>query len=316
MEIRNPKFLADGYKDLFSKDYTIWIIPVEDKRFNEILAENGIDEAPYYTGELKGVLLDNYNHEKTKKRVFNDSVLGQKIYYDKPENNPPAVTVADFVRWNNKTEEFKLSPRGSISVYVPISRMDEEYVKNIDEEELSCTLGIQTKDHKGIYRKVNDLLTYGDYHNTSCSDIEGNLMIMKALMSMIKTVLYGFTILISLVLIANIVNTISTGVQMRRKEFAMFKSVGMTNGGFKKMLFLETFLIGFRAVLVGVPLSVLLSFLMLKALSFATVPFEINPWSNVFAILGVFGIVGISMLLSTSKARHDSVVDVLKEDIC
>lgn len=316
MEIRNPKFLADGYKDLFSKDYTIWIIPVEDKRFNEILAENGIDEAPYYTGELKGVLLDNYNHEKTKKRVFNDSVLGQKIYYDKPENNPPAVTVADFVRWNNKTEEFKLSPRGSISVYVPVSRMDEEYVKNIDEEELSCTLGIQTKDHKGIYRKVNDLLTYGDYHNTSCSDIEGNLMIMKALMSMIKTVLYGFTILISLVLIANIVNTISTGVQMRRKEFAMFKSVGMTNGGFKKMLFLETFLIGFRAVLVGVPLSVLLSFLMLKALSFATVPFEINPWSYVFAILGVFGIVGISMLLSTSKARHDSVVDVLKEDIC
>ena len=141
-------------------------------------------------------------------------------------------------------------------------------------------------------------------------------MIMKALMSMIKTVLYGFTILISLVLIANIVNTISTGVQMRRKEFAMFKSVGMTNGGFKKMLFLETFLIGFRAVLVGVPLSVLLSFLMLKALSFATVPFEINPWSYVFAILGVFGIVGISMLLSTSKARHDSVVDVLKEDIC
>ena len=64
------------------------------------------------------------------------------------------------------------------------------------------------------------------------------------------------------------------------------------------------------------PALVLLSFLMLKALSFATVPFEINPWSYVFAILGVFGIVGISMLLSTSKARHDSVVDVLKEDIC
>jgi ABC-type antimicrobial peptide transport system permease subunit len=55
---------------------------------------------------------------------------------------------------------------------------------------------------------------------------------------------------------------------------------------------------------------------MLKALSFATVPFEINVLSYVFAILGVFGIVGISMLLSTSKARHESVVDVLKEDIC
>ena len=47
----------------------------------------------------------------------------------------------------------------------------------------------------------------------------------------ISIFLYGFISLITLIGVTNIFNTISTNVALRRREFAMLKSVGLTPGG-------------------------------------------------------------------------------------
>lgn len=51
---------------------------------------------------------------------------------------------------------------------------------------------------------------------------------------------YGFIVLISAISIANIFNTISTGLSLRKREIAMLKSVGMTPKGFAKMMNYES----------------------------------------------------------------------------
>ena len=314
--ILNPDYLTKDYKRLFDKISDIWIVPVEDDDFIEICKKNNIDPDKYFGGELNGLLLNNFNHKRSRKNVFNDNILGQKVFYDKTEGNPPAVTITDLVKWDNSVDEFKLSPKGSISIYVPVSVFRREYIKNIDIEKLSCTYGIKCENHEEMYGKISDLLTFGGYTNTSCSDIESDLMVMKTLLTMLKTVMYGFTALISLIVIANIINTITTGVHLRKKEFAMYKSVGMTEFGFKKMLFLETFLYGFRALIIGFPISALLSFITFKALAAPSSAFEINFFVYLLAAVGVFAIVGISMLLAGKTLKHDSIIEVLKEDIC
>jgi putative ABC transport system permease protein len=314
--IRNPEFLTKDYKDLFDKEDAIWVVPVIDEDFIKICEKNGLDYNKYFGDELCGVLLNNYTHKASRKDVFNDKILGQRLFYDKAEGNPPAITITDFVKWDKNIDEFKLSPKGSISVYVPESVMNREYVKNIDEDTLFITYGLKCKDHEEVYKKVSDILTYDGFTNTYCSDTADSLAIMMTLMTIIKTIMFGFTILISLIVIANIVNTITTGVHLRRKEFAMFKSVGMTRFCFKKMLFLETFLYGLRALLFGLPISALLSFLIFRSLASPSSAFEINWLTYILVSLGVFGIVGISMLLSTGKTNNETIVDVLKEEIC
>ena len=314
--VRNPEFLTKDYEYLFDKTYDIWVIPVEDADFIKICEKNGIDYTKYFGDELRGVLLNNYAHKPSKKDVFNDRILGQKLFYDKAEGNPPAIIITDFVKWDKTIEEYRLSPKGSISVYVPSSIMDREYVKNIDEKELTCIYGIQCKNHEEVYTKISDILTYDGYTNSYSSDVEEQLIIMKTLLTLIKTIMYGFIVLISLIVIANIVNTITTGVHLRRKEFAMFKSVGMTGFCFKKMLFLETFLYGLRALLFGLPISVLISFFIYKNVPAPSSAFEINFLTYILVSFGVFAIVGISMLLSAGKTSNETIVDVLKEDIC
>jgi putative ABC transport system permease protein len=294
--VRNPEFLTKDYEYLFDKTYDIWVIPVEDADFIKICEKNGIDYTKYFGDELRGVLLNNYAHKPSKKDVFNDRILGQKLFYDKAEGNPPAIIITDFVKWDKTIEEYRLSPKGSISVYVPSSIMDREYVKNIDEKELTCIYGIQCKNHEEVYTKISDILTYDGYTNSYSSDVEEKL--------------------IMLIVIANIVNTITTGVHLRRKEFAMFKSVGMTGFCFKKMLFLETFLYGLRALLFGLPISVLISFFIYKNVPAPSSAFEINFLTYILVSFGVFAIVGISMLLSAGKTSNETIVDVLKEDIC
>ncbi len=314
--IRNPEFLTGDYRNLFDKTYDIWVIPVEDEDFIKICEKNGIDYTKYFGNELRGVLLNNYTHKPSRKAVFNDKILGRKLFYDKAKGNPPAVIISDFVKWDKRIEEYRLSPKGSISVYVPSSVMDREYVKNADEKDLTCIYGIQCKNHEEVYAKISDILTYDGYTNTTASDIEDNLIIMKTLMTLIKTVMYGFIVLISLIVIANIVNTITTGVHLRRKEFAMFKSIGMTGFCFKKMLFLETFLYGLRALLFGLPVSALLCFIIYKNIHAPSSAFELNCFTYIFVSLGVFAIVGIGMLLSAGKTGNETIADVLKEDLC
>ena len=314
--IRNPEFLTKDYKDLFDRTNDIWVIPVEDEDFRKICEKNGIDDTKFFGDELRGVLLNNYTHKPSRKDVFNDKILGQKLFYDKADGNPPAIVISDFVKWDKAIEEYRLSPKGSISVYVPSSIMDREYVKCVDEKDLTCTYGIQCKNHEEVYEKISDLLTYDGYTNTTASDVEDQLIIMKTLMTLIKTIMYGFIVLISLIVIANIVNTITTGVHLRRKEFAMFKSVGMTRFCFKKMLFLETFLYGLRALLFGLPVSALISFFIYKNVPTPSSAFELNFLTYIFVSLGVFAIVGISMLLSAGKTSNETIVDVLKEDLC
>ena len=113
----------------------------------------------------------------------------------------------------------------------------------------------------------------------------------------------------------NIINTILTGIAMRKKEFAMLKSVGTTPKGFNKMIMLESAFYGMKALLFGLPISALLSFAMNRAMSTDAIPFEINWLLYLIVTLVVFVIIGLSMLYSVAKLRNDSIIETLKEEI-
>src|SRR5699024_5990623 len=58
----------------------------------------------------------------------------------------------------------------------------------------------------------------------------------KQMILLLSVFTYGFIALITTISIANILNTLSTSISLRPREFAMLKSVGMTPKGFWKMI--------------------------------------------------------------------------------
>ncbi|MCR5716616.1 MAG: ABC transporter permease, partial [Lachnospiraceae bacterium] len=184
----------------------------------------------------------------------------------------------------------------------------------LPEDRLTLDLGVETANDETVYEEIYRLLMEEGYHNYFCQNLTSSLKIMETITLMLNTAMYGFTILLTLIAIANIVNTISTGVLLRRKEFAMYKSVGLDHHGFRKMIRLEVFLYGFKALLFGVPISLILSFLMYRTFDSKLYTFDPNLLMYGAVIAAVFGILSISMGLSINKIRNENIIEALKED--
>ncbi|WP_054027621.1 FtsX-like permease family protein [Bacillus sp. FJAT-28004] len=126
---------------------------------------------------------------------------------------------------------------------------------------------------------------------------------------------YGFILLITAISVANIFNTISTSISLRKREFAMLKSVGMTPKGFNKMMNYESIFYGIKSLLYGLPISVVVMYFIHKSLmnSFRY-PFVL-PWiSIIYVIVAVFVIVTSAMLYSSSKVKKENIIDALKQE--
>ncbi|NLN64859.1 MAG: FtsX-like permease family protein [Clostridiaceae bacterium] len=147
-----------------------------------------------------------------------------------------------------------------------------------------------------------------------------NLYIQKQkqeqLIMLMSVFTYGFIALITAICIANILNTITTSIALRKREFAMLKSVGITPGGFNKMINYESVFYGLKAVLFGMPISFAVMYGIHLTLSVKFgFPFAL-PWTDVFiATAAVFVIVGIAMLYSGAKIKKENIIDVLKQEI-
>lgn len=125
--------------------------------------------------------------------------------------------------------------------------------------------------------------------------------------------------MISLIAVANVFNTISTNIRLRRQELAMLRSVGMSDRDFNKMMRFECVLYGSQTMLWGLPLSLLLSYLIYMFMNWGTIDGDNNfvfPWSSmIISILGVFLIVFITMLYTTGKIRKENIIDALRDEM-
>ena len=127
-----------------------------------------------------------------------------------------------------------------------------------------------------------------------------------------------FVAMISLIAVTNVFNTISTNIKLRRRELAMLRSVGMADRDFDRMMRFECALYGLRTLLFGLPLSLLVSWLIYFGLTFKETeafPFQF-PWASPgISMVGVFIVIFITMLYATSKIRKENIIDSLRDEM-
>ena len=174
------------------------------------------------------------------------------------------------------------------------------------------------EDHSTITDDLNNLVRDigGGSNNVSVVDYAAEIESIRALVIIAKVLAYGFIVLISMIAAANVFNTISTNISLRRREFATLKSVGLTSKGMRKMMTFESILYGVKSLLFSLPVSLGTTYLvyLVAADSGYEMPFYI-PWDKfIIAIASVFIIVVLSMIYSIKKVNKENTVDTLRNE--
>jgi putative ABC transport system permease protein len=127
---------------------------------------------------------------------------------------------------------------------------------------------------------------------------------------------YGFIALLSLISVTNLVTTISTGIALRQREFAMLRSLGMTKRGINRTLSYESLICGFKAIALGVPLGIAVSFAMYHALDGAMSFEYIWPTQSVIiSIAAVLALTLLTMRLASSRLRKGNISSAMQSEI-
>ncbi len=195
-----------------------------------------------------------------------------------------------------------------------------EYVKDsvAPEAHTASEIYIISEDHKKVVSDIERLKRdiAGSANNITVTDYASEIEKTRALVTIAKVLAYGFIVLISLIAAANVFNTISTNISLRRREFATLKSIGLTRKGFVKMMIFESSLYGLKSLMFSLPVALLMTYLIyiIASNNGYNMSFYV-PWDKfLIAIASVFTIVVLSMVYSIKKVSKENTVDVLKNE--
>ncbi len=210
---------------------------------------------------------------------------------------------------------------GAVTDVAPYGKENSNYIdgylilnadKYKDIEFLHNALYIQADDTSKVRDELEKYdfaksVTYTDYAERAKEDNAMNLII--------KIFLYGFIAIITLIGVTNIFNTITSNMELRQKEFAMLKSVGMTSKEFNKMINLETIFYSVKALIYGIILGLLGTFAIYIAFSVKIEKGMYIPIKPILiSIIAVFILVFTIMRYSIAKINKQNTIETIRNE--
>lgn len=277
------------------------ILALDNNSWNKYMKKIGANSEKL---KDKGVLCDDYlYYEKSGKGIT------QRIY---------KYSVGDTItgKLDNKETSFNVGAITDIRPY-GIEKsyydggyfiVDLDYYKDMNFK--SRYISIQSSNPDGFVDELKSINITSGYFNISEQAKEEKSMVL-----IIKIFLYGFITVITLIGVTNIFNTITSNMELRQKEFAMLKSVGMTKREFNRMINLETIFYSTKALIYGIALGMIGTFALYKAFS---VKFESGMYIPVkpilISVIAVFILVFIIMRYSISKINKQNTIETIRNE--
>ena len=199
---------------------------------------------------------------------------------------------------------------------MPYLITSEEKLQELTNDISTVTILINTTNPDKLQDQIEKLLdeNYNE-EEYNLDNVDANVKSVNSLYTLIAIFLYGFIIVIALIGITNIVNTITTNMELRRSEFATLKSIGMTSKEFNKMIFLESFFYGLKSLLIGIPLGIILSYLIYLAI-IGEMQFKfVLPYKGIIiSILLVFILIYSIMKYSIKKINKRNIIETIRNE--
>lgn len=159
----------------------------------------------------------------------------------------------------------------------------------------------------------NETQTEFDYSNYQ--NVKETYNQMRRMILLMEIFLYGFIAVVTLIGVTNIFNTITTNVALRAREFAMLKSIGMTSSEFNRMVRLESLFYSGKALMIGLPLGLLLSYAFYQSIA-SSIDFGfIFPWVAILiSIVAVAILISVIMRYSVREVEKQNIIETIRSE--
>ena len=297
------------YESNSTNNHYLDLIVIGDYQYKKYVKSLGLN---YDDIKEKGILIDDvvlskYDEEsndvvKKQMRVHNIN-RGDKITGVLDNSNQYDIEIGDVT----DKRPFGLEYFTSSSVLIISDELFDKITKSV-----SIDIAYDSTDATKLQDEIDEYLADINY---SLNNNDEQVRMMQNLFTLIGIFLYGFIIVITLIGITNIFNTITTNMELRRQEFAMLKSVGMTTKEFNRMIRLESLFMGLKALLFGIPIGIGLSYLIYHYLvSESGVPYKLPILAIILAIVTVFILISIIMKYSIDKINKQSTIETIRNE--
>ncbi len=302
-------------------------------------SENGGRTSYQYPVLKKGITsLSLPVDEQTKKEGYDLYQIGVRMsadgtmeygYYYLPEGESPVYDEEGNVDFSQaefvpvKMEEVPLGDyvddvpmgmsedSGLLVLVYPMSALPDEF-----ESGMQCYFAAE--DHEALVEEITGILrdhglSTGEYNLQDQAAYEES---DRNIITIVNVFSYGFIILISLIAVANVFNTLSTNIALRKRDFAMLCSIGMTQKGIRKMLRYECVLYGLRSLIIGIPVSLVVSgcIYLVTTGALQGALFQV-PWTAILvAVICVFAVVFVTAMYAVRRLQKENIIEALKEE--
>ncbi len=187
--------------------------------------------------------------------------------------------------------------------------------ENAARERISMEYSLSTPAHAEFARQAQELIDQhalaGTLHDGYVQDAAANQSLAARLILVVKLFVYGFIAMLTMIAITSVVSTLSTSVALRRRQFALLRSTGMTPPGVMRTLRLESVLYALTTCMLGIPLGLLCAYAMHRLLA-TGLPF-VPAWGTVLAVIPAsFLISWLTLSVSSRQLKTLHIADTLK----
>lgn len=186
--------------------------------------------------------------------------------------------------------------------------LNNKYFNNIDY--YGADLMIDSLDTEQLTNNILNIDSELNYY-----DMDEEAKAEKSIVIVISIFLYGFICVITLIGVTNIFNTITSNMELRQKEFAMLKSVGMTKKEFNHMINLETLFYSSKSLIYGSILGIIGSYFVHRAFAGKIDTQFVLPYKAILiCILFVFIVVYMIMKYSMNKINKQNMIETIRKE--
>ena len=193
----------------------------------------------------------------------------------------------------------------------------EQYKKELENKTIFHTnIYISTDQPYEIDRQIEEFNNSQDEEYIWGKNLYDERLEEESKYELFKFILYVFDILIISFCMFNIFNIISSSTIFRKRDFAILKSLGMSERQINKMLCFEGILYGFSGIIFGT----IFSFIILYVLGNIGINQELYLFKYpfiqiIYAVILVYVIIFFAMLSARKKIKDRNIIEDVKNDI-
>ena len=166
---------------------------------------------------------------------------------------------------------------------------------------------------KNASKLVEDIETVNE--NINVENVSELSKQLNTLIIIFSIFMYGFIIVITLIGVTSVFNTINSNMELRKREFATLKSIGMTKREFNNMIMLESVFYSFKSLMYGILLGLGGSYLIYNgfknSIDFGFL-FPTKP--IIICIVFIVGLVYLIMKYSIDKTRKQNIIETIRKE--